>query len=184
MRKGRKWVYALAGVIVLSMAVFIYAQLMLRFGSGTPPQMQPAEVRADTIEVDKSEQRMVLYRDGQPLREYSIALGANPEGHKTEGGDERTPVGEYTIDWRNANSIAHLSLHISYPNAEDIQQAEQRGVSPGGNIMIHGMTNGWGWLISRLGLRNWTDGCIAISNDEMEEIWSLVANGTPIRIQE
>ena len=80
MMKGRKWMYALAGVVPLSLAVFIYAQLMLRFGSGTPPQMQPAAVRTDTIEVDKSEQRMVLYRNGQPLREYSIALGASPEG--------------------------------------------------------------------------------------------------------
>jgi murein L,D-transpeptidase YafK len=110
-------------------------------------------------------------------------LGGHPVGNKIQEGDERTPEGNYLIDWRNQKSIAHLSLHISYPNQADISQAKALGVSPGGNIMIHGILNGWGWLGRLHSYWDWTNGCIAVTNAEMREIWSLVPDGTPITIR-
>ncbi|WP_341367021.1 L,D-transpeptidase family protein [Yoonia sp. BS5-3] len=174
----------LALLLLLGLGTAGYTQVMLRKGSGTPPPMAPMEQQADMVFVDKSDRALVLLRNGEVIRTYDISMGGNPEGHKTQEGDERTPTGDYTIDWRNENSIAHLSLHISYPNANDTTQAEARGVSPGGNIMIHGILNGWGWLGALQRRVDWTNGCIAVTNAEMREIWSLVPNGTPIRIEE
>ncbi len=174
----------IALLLLLGLGTAGYTQVMLRKGSGTPPPMAPAAEQADAIHVDKSDRQLTLLRDGDPIRTYKIAMGGNPEGHKTQEGDERTPIGTYEIDWRNQNSIAHLSLHISYPNADDIAQAQARGVSPGGNIMIHGILNGWGFLGPFQTYWDWTNGCIAVTNAEMREIWSLVPNGTPITIQD
>ncbi len=173
-----------AVILALGIGTVGYAQIMLRVGSGTPPDMAPADQQADAIFVDKSDRRLTLLRNGETIRIYQISMGASPEGHKTQEGDERTPTGAYEIDWRNGNSIAHLSLHISYPNAEDTAQAQSRGVSPGGNIMIHGILNGWGFLGPLQGYWDWTNGCIAVTNAEMREIWSLVPDGTPITIEE
>jgi murein L,D-transpeptidase YafK len=139
--------------------------------------------RADAVLVQKAERRLYLIRDEEPYREYTVALGANPQGHKTQEGDERTPEGEYIVDWRNPNSTYHLSLHISYPNEEDKTQAAARGVSPGGMIMIHGQRNGLGWLGGLLQRWNWTDGCVAVTNRAMEEIWKAVPDGTRITIK-
>ncbi len=173
----------LALLVLLGLGTAAYTQVMLRTGSGTPPRMAPADQQADAIHVDKSDRQLTLLRNGAPIRTYQISMGGNPEGHKTQEGDERTPEGTYIIDWRNQNSIAHLSLHISYPNADDIAQAEARGVSPGGNIMIHGILNGLGALGPLQRYWDWTNGCIAVTNAEMREIWSLVPNGTPITIR-
>jgi murein L,D-transpeptidase YafK len=139
--------------------------------------------RADAVLVRKGERRLYLLKNGQPFREYRIALGANPVGHKQEEGDQRTPEGEYRLDWRNPDSEFHLSLRISYPNEEDRTRAETRGVSPGGMIMIHGQRNGLGWFENFQQLRDWTDGCIAVTNAAIEEIWHAVPDGTPIRIE-
>jgi murein L,D-transpeptidase YafK len=109
------------------------------------------------------------------LKTYRIVLGDAPVGHKTQQGDERTPEGRYRITFRNDKSRFHLSLRVSYPNEADRAQARRRGVDPGGDIMIHGGTPP-GYR------RDWTDGCIAVTNDEMEEVWRLVPVGTPIRI--
>ena len=131
--------------------------------------------KVDLVRVDKSERRMELLAKGQVLRTYSIALGANPIGHKQQQGDERTPEGRYVLDWRNANSCCMRSLHISYPNDADKAAARQLGVDPGGMIMIHGQVNGygwWGWLIQ---LFDWTNGCIAVNDADMREIWDMVA---------
>ena len=172
----------LAGLAISALAIVAYTKLMARMGSGTPPAMAAATEQADAIVVNKDSREMQLLRDGQVIGRYDISLGASPEGHKREEGDERTPEGTYAIDWRNQNSVAHLSLHISYPNAEDAAQASARGTSPGGNIMIHGLPNGWG-VFGRLHLLyDWTNGCVAVTNAEMREIWSLVPNGTPITI--
>ncbi|WP_257892704.1 L,D-transpeptidase family protein [Gymnodinialimonas phycosphaerae] len=140
--------------------------------------------QADALMLDKSERLLRLLRNGVVIAEFTVSLGGAPEGHKAREGDERTPTGRYIIDWRNANSIAHLSLHISYPNAQDTARAEATGVSPGGDIMIHGMLNGWGWVGSAHRLWDWTNGCIAVTNTEMREIWARVPNGTPIMITE
>jgi murein L,D-transpeptidase YafK len=174
----------LALLLFLALGTTGYTQVMLRKGSGTPPSMAPAGQQADAIHVNKGDRQLTLLRDGAPIKTYQISMGGNPEGHKRQEGDERTPVGTYEIDWRNENSVAHLSLHISYPNADDTAQAEARGVSPGGNIMIHGILNGWGFLGPLQAYWDWTNGCIAVTNAEMREIWSLVPNGTAITIED
>ena len=138
--------------------------------------------RADLVVVEKSERRLYLYKDNEVLRSYEIALGRNPVGPKLRQGDNRTPEGRYTLDHRNPQSRFYRSIHISYPNDSDRRRAEAKGVQPGGNIMIHGVPNRYrdgqeffvGW--------DWTEGCIAVTNDDMQEIWALVADNTPIEI--
>ena len=137
---------------------------------------------ADLVVVDKSERRMTLFKQEEVLATYDVSLGGSPRGHKTEEGDQKTPEGEYVLDYRNEQSSYYRSMHVNYPNAEDIAQAERRGVSPGGLIMVHGQRNGFGWLSSIMQRFDWTDGCIAITNEEMDEFMSLVAPGTPIHI--
>ena len=139
--------------------------------------------RADLVVVDKSTMRLYLMRQGKPFREYAIALGAHPRGHKQQQGDERTPEGRYILDYKNSHSRFYKSIHISYPNARDRARARARGVNPGGDIMIHGQKNGLQWLGPVTQLFNWTDGCIAVSNRAMDEIWAAVPVGTPILIK-
>ena len=136
---------------------------------------------ADSILVDKSERSLTLYSGGKAIARYNnIRFGDQPIGHKRFEGDERTPEGIYTIDRRNPNSIAHLSLGISYPNAADRAYAQAQGLSPGGDIFIHGQMNGWGGVTLPY---DWTDGCIALSDAEMDELWQLVPIGATITIQ-
>lgn len=144
----------------------------------------PAEIplKADQVQVYKASRRMDLMWEGERIRSYRISLGGNPLGHKQREGDSRTPEGEYIIDWRNPKSRFHLSLHISYPNREDRSRAAKEGVSPGGDIMIHGLPNGWEAAGPALAGVDWTDGCIAVDNWAIREIWDAVPNGTPITI--
>jgi|TARA_Y100001933_G_scaffold262327_1_gene319530 murein L,D-transpeptidase YafK len=139
--------------------------------------------RVERVLIDKSERKLVLLNGEQPLRTYSVALGAAPKGAKQFEGDQRTPEGVYTIDYRNAASAFHLALRISYPNEADRVRALESGMDPGGQIMIHGLKNGQGWLGERHLADDWTDGCIAVTNAEIEEIWSLVELGTPVEIR-
>jgi murein L,D-transpeptidase YafK len=132
--------------------------------------------------VEKAARRMLLMRQGATLKSYRISLGRSPIGHKQQEGDSRTPEGIYTIDARNPQSRFHLSLRVSYPNAADRRSAAARGVSPGGDIFIHGLPNGAD-LASLFAGRDWTDGCIAVSNAEIREIWAMVKDGTPIEIR-
>jgi murein L,D-transpeptidase YafK len=143
---------------------------------------QNPEARADRVIVHKSRREMILDSRDEVLETYRISLGANPEGHKRRRGDERTPEGVYVIDHRNPHSAFHLSLHISYPNEEDRMRARDSGVDPGGDVFIHGMPNGFRWLGPVHLLRDWTDGCIAVTSGEIEEIWRAVPDGTPIEI--
>jgi murein L,D-transpeptidase YafK len=150
--------------------------------AGSPAAQPRARIpTADFVRVDKSERVLTLYAEGRPFRTISgLQFGAEPRGHKRFEGDERTPEGRYTIDYANPNSAYWLSLHISYPNAADRAYAEARARSPGGAIFIHGQPN---WLpLGRLP-GDWTDGCIALSNAEIEELWRLVPDGTPIEIR-
>lgn len=141
-----------------------------------------ASSHADRVVVDKSERRLYLYQGDEVLRSYEIALGRNPVGPKVRQGDRRTPEGRYTLDRRNPQSRFYRSIHISYPNENDRRRARAKGVPPGENIMIHGVPNRYrdgqeffvGW--------DWTEGCIAVTNDDMKEIWTLVADNTPIEI--
>lgn len=136
----------------------------------------------DLVYVDKSERRLYLISKGKVLRHFPIALGDNPIGHKQQEGDERTPEGRYVLDYRKPDSAYHRSIHISYPNEIDTERARSRGVSPGGAIMIHGQRNGWGWFAPFMQQRDWTDGCIALSDADMDVIWDAVVYGTPIEI--
>ncbi len=136
---------------------------------------------ADYLLIDKSDRLLIAYSAGQPIRAYrGIRFGEAPRGHKQFEGDERTPEGRYTIDTRNPRSRFHLSLRISYPNQRDRAFAAQYGRSPGGDIFIHGQPTGYrGAPIQR----DWTDGCIALTNAEIEELWHIVPDGTPIDIR-
>ena len=148
-----------------------------------PHQPLSTGARADRILVEKSKRRLTLLKDGKVLKSYRVSLGRNPEGPKTKRGDSRTPEGLYRIDWRNQNSKFHRALHISYPNQADWRRARKTGVSPGSAIMVHGMKNGFGW-IGHLHLAvDWTNGCIAVTDEEIREIWRATPNGTPIEIR-
>ena len=145
------------------------------------PVVQPLPLAADYLIVDKSERLLVAYRAGKPIRAYrGIQFGDAPRGHKRFEGDERTPEGVYTIDRRNPQSSFHLSLGISYPNARDRAYAAQYGRSAGGDIFIHGQPTGYSGPPLK---GDWTDGCIALTNAEIEELWQIVPNGTPIEIR-
>ena len=133
--------------------------------------------------VEKRERRLSLLSKGKVLRSYKIALGGDPIGPKERQGDNKTPEGTYTIDSRNRDSGYHLSLHISYPNERDMKRAKELGVSPGGNIMIHGLKNGFSWVGDAHAESDWTRGCIAVTDEEIEEIATLVPIGTTIEIR-
>lgn len=141
-----------------------------------------ARQNASHILVDKSDRRLTLMQGQAVLATFPIALGGASEGHKGEEGDQRTPEGRYRIDWRNDKSAYHLSLHISYPNDADMARAEAAGKDPGGMIMIHGQRNYLGWLAYLTQRFDWTDGCIAVTNADMDIIWNSVPDGTPIEI--
>src|SRR5258705_5478323 len=149
-----------------------------------PHDALPADARADLVVVEKSERTLTLMHDGKVLKTYRVALGRNPQGHKVREGDKRTPEGRYVIDGRNQRSGFHLALNISYPNAADRKHAASQNVSPGGEIMVHGIKNGLGWLGPLHRLIDWTNGCVAVTNDEIREIWRAVPNGTAIEIRE
>lgn len=137
----------------------------------------------DKILIEKRERRLRLLSRDEVLKSYRIALGGNPDGPKEREGDNRTPEGTYVIDARNRDSSYHLSLHISYPNEADRKRARKLGVSPGGNIMIHGIKNGFSWLGDSHANVDWTKGCIAVTDEEIEEIYELVAIGTVVEIR-
>jgi murein L,D-transpeptidase YafK len=138
---------------------------------------------ADKVVIEKKERRLTLIFKGQILRQYQIALGGNPNGPKERQGDNKTPEGTYVIDSRNQDSRFHLSLHISYPNEKDKKRAKELGVDPGGDIMIHGIKNGFSWVGDMHKEIDWTKGCIAVTDEEIEEINKLVPNGTIVDIR-
>lgn len=144
----------------------------------------PTDAKVDRLLVLKSARKLVLLQDGQPVREYPVALGRAPEGAKEREGDARTPEGEYTIDSRHSQqSRYHMSLHISYPSTAEEARAKALGVPPGGAISLHGIRDDWR-LVGRFHRwRDWTTGCIAVTNDEIEEIWRVVPVGVPIEIR-
>ena len=139
-------------------------------------------VLADSIVLEKSHHRLSLYHQGTLLRSYLVALGEQPVGDKVRVGDNRTPEGLFRIEARNPESLYHRSLKISYPDAAHRARARSLGVSPGGNIMIHGLPARQAWVGAAHRDFDWTEGCIAVTNEEIEEIWSVVPVGTPILI--
>lgn len=139
-------------------------------------------VKADQVVVRKEARTLELWAHGKLLKSYRVSLGRNPIGHKQQEGDKRTPEGAYTIDYRNPNSAFHKSLHVSYPSPADVATATAANVPPGGMIMIHGLPNRFGWWGRFHQLRDWTVGCVAVTNPEIEEIWRTVDDGTPIEL--
>ncbi len=155
----------------------------------TPPEIKPpllprsAAGMADRVLVEKKAHRLTLFRNNRPLKSYAIALGQQPEGPKRFAGDNKTPEGRYVIDSRKKNSAYHRSLHISYPRPEEVAFAAEHKRSAGGDIMIHGLPNGRGFWGARHLLRDWTAGCIAVTDAEIEELWRAIPDGTPIEIR-
>jgi len=149
----------------------------------SPGQRPPTPEQADSIVIHKKEHVLELFAKGRVIRTYKVALGQGGLPPKQREGDARTPEGRYIIDARNASSSYHKALHISYPNAEDRKRAAKAGVSPGGAVMIHGLPNGKGWVGAGHRLYDWTLGCIAVTDNEIDEIWKLVPTGTPVEIR-
>jgi murein L,D-transpeptidase YafK len=146
------------------------------------PPVRCGILRVDRIVVNKSRREMLLLSGESVLRSYRIALGRDPLGQKTCEGDGKTPEGSYVIDRRNPKSAYHRSLHISYPTASQQELARSVGIDPGGDIMIHGLRNGEAHIGKAHLESDWTQGCIAVTNEEMDEIWDLVGDGMPIQI--
>ncbi len=155
-----------------------YAPLPVPIPIPDPPP--PLTGTIDRIEVSKSKRRMTVYQDGKVVRQYQIALGFAPEGDKFKEGDGKTPEGEFKINRRNDKSLFHLSLGLDYPHDTHRRRAVERGVSPGGDIFIHGQPNKYKDGTVLIG--DWTAGCLALSNYEMEELWDVTPIGTPVKI--
>lgn len=168
----------MAAATLVAAAVFGLALsfLPLRAVEATVP-------KADRVLVLKSERTMFLMKGQAAFRIYKVALGPKSKGHKEQQGDGRTPEGQYVLDARNPHSNFYRAIHISYPNEADRENARHKGVHPGGNILIHGLPNGMSDLGDDHALWDWTDGCIAVTNKQMDEIWQAVDNGTPIEIR-
>ena len=143
----------------------------------------PQGTTIDRILVEKSARKLSIFANGKKLKIYRVALGRNPVGAKQEEGDLKTPEGLYTIDSRNPQSDYHLALHVSYPSAEDTARAAERSVNAGFDIMIHGIQNGRGWIGTFHRMHDWTAGCIAMTDEEIEELWRVTPDGTPIEIR-
>jgi murein L,D-transpeptidase YafK len=139
-------------------------------------------VFAERVVVKKGERRLYLYKGEAQLATYPISLGRNPKGAKRQQGDLRTPEGRYVLDYRKRDSGFYRALHVSYPNAADLEQAHRRGVAPGGDIMIHGLPNWYHGSDENFPFRDWTQGCIALGNRHIDMVWALVPDGTTIEI--
>lgn len=171
-----RWaIVLLITVVALLLATYIYAHHLWN--------PLPQGTTIDQILVEKSKRQLSIFRDGKKLKTYRAALGRNPIGPKEQEGDMKTPEGLYWIDWRNPESDYHLSLHVSYPSDEDNARAAERGVNAGFDIMIHGITNGGGWIGAFHRRHDWTAGCIALTDEEIEELWRVTPDGTPIEIR-
>src|SRR5262245_60139324 len=155
---------------------------MLGSGPGSGAAKRDS-VQADQVFIVKSQRTMTLLRQGQVLKTYKVALGHEPRGAKTQRGDSKTPEGNYTIDSRNPHSQFHLALHISYPNQAGRARAKRLSVKPGGDIMIHGLPPAYSWLGPAHRQVDWTLGCVAVTDSEIEEIWEMVPNGVKVEIR-
>jgi murein L,D-transpeptidase YafK len=172
---GVVWKITTVFVVMCALALYFYAHHNWHpLSAGTT---------IDRIVVQKSAKKLSIFRDDNQIKRYRIALGRNPVGAKQEEGDMKTPEGIYKIDNRNAQSSFHLALHISYPSDEDNKRAAARGVSAGSDIMVHGIKNGRGWIGAFHRWKDWTAGCIALTDEEIEELWRVTPDGTTIEIR-
>ena len=196
---NKKMIFLLFGLMTLSiLSVYAYQKYAQYIPTTDTSQFLPnltvseiQKIRQNSpiteVKVYKAERRVQLLHDEHIIRSYVMRLGFDPLGHKVQEGDGKTPEGRYTLDWRNPQSAFYKSLHISYPNQADKAKAAALGVSPGGDIMIHGsattsQVNKLPSLMEYFPRNDWTWGCVAVKNTDMDEIWLLVDNGTPIEI--
>lgn len=170
----KRTIIVAAPILICAFAIYLYAHHNWN--------LLPADTTIDRIVVEKSARRLSIFRHGNQLKNYRIALGRNPLGAKQEEGDMKTPEGIYKIDGRNPQSSFHLALHISYPSDEEKKRATGHGVSAGFDIMIHGIQNGRGWIGAFHRWKDWTAGCIAVTDEEIEELWRVTPDGTTIQI--
>jgi murein L,D-transpeptidase YafK len=170
-------------VLLFVLVLFSLFVLGVLIGAHLNLHPLPANVTAERVLVEKSVRRLTLLRNGTLLKTYRVALGRAPVGPKEQEGDQRTPEGTYRIDFHKEDSDYHRALHVSYPEQRDIDRAAASGVSPGSDIMIHGLPNGRGWIGAFHRRSDWTAGCIAVTDFEIEEIWRAVPDGTPIEIR-
>ena len=162
------------------LAVVLMALLLPVVGSESRAE---EAVQADRIVVLKGERRLLLMRDGEIMKSYWVALGRNPTGHKVEQGDGRTPEGLYRIEERSEDSLYYRSMRISYPSGADRARAQELGVDPGGNILIHAVPDGFEPTGPGVRMIDWTNGCIAVTNADMDDIWTRVPDGVPVEIR-
>ncbi|QSX31400.1 L,D-transpeptidase family protein [Shewanella cyperi] len=158
------------------------AMLPLLFATQVAASSRLPGQKADLVVVNKSEYTLKLFAKGKLLKQFHIAMGDNPTGHKLKEGDQRTPQGRYRLDYKKVNSAFYRAIHISYPNEEDLLRAKALGLKPGGQIMIHGQNPNSELSPEEAQLYNWTNGCIALTNPEMDELWQVIDEGTPIEI--
>jgi murein L,D-transpeptidase YafK len=174
-RRVKSAIIVLASILICAFAIFFHAHHNWN--------SLPVGTTIDRIIVEKSARRLSVFRNGNQIKIYRIALGRNPIGAKQEEGDMKTPEGIYQIDGRNPQSSFHLALHISYPSDTDQKRAAARGVSAGFDIMIHGIENRRGWIGAFHRWEDWTAGCIAVTDEEIEELWRVTPDGTTIEIR-
>jgi murein L,D-transpeptidase YafK len=162
-------------------AIFAGLTACLLMGAAEPARASDFPI-ADRVLVEKGKRELHLLKNGVPFRTFKIALGPAPVGDKVQEGDQRTPEGVYLLDARNPDSDYFLSIHISYPNAADRAAARKKGVDPGGAIMIHGQPNLPTFSQAYYAREDWTNGCIAVSNSDMIDIWLMTPDRVPIEI--
>lgn len=156
---------------------------LLLCGMSRAQSPAPRDLHADRVLVLKKERTLELLNKDKVIKTYKVALGGDPVGPKERQGDHKTPEGLYILDSRNPHSQFYKSIHISYPNAEQRAVALRNRFSPGGDIFVHGLPNGYRAIGAAHRLKDWTDGCIAVTDEEMDEIWQAVPDGTPIEIR-
>jgi murein L,D-transpeptidase YafK len=169
----KKWLVGIVATIVLAASGYYFF----------PEKTLPPDKKITKLIVLKSEHVLLAYSSDEIIKTYHVSIGRNSSGHKISRGDKRTPEGIYTIDQRNSQSGYHKNLGVSYPNDNDRQAAKKKNLDPGGDIKIHGMKNGWGFIGKFHKFVDWTAGCIAVTDDEMDELYERVEIGTPIIIK-
>ena len=163
--------------------VIAFLTIVVLAWANWPEQSLPQNIVAERLVVEKSARLLSLVSHGHTVKTYRVSLGHHPLGKKEREGDGRTPEGSYYIDLRKDKTCCYRSLEISYPNAQDRKQAAARSFNPGGLIMVHGLGRGFGWVGKLQRLYDWTDGCVAVTNEEMAELWRAVPVGTPIELR-